>query len=201
MFDMINARQEFLYAIGKRLVKCAHIIHKNDGIDANTEPILTESILKVGYTNEDYQIFLDSLNYEYEDGWGTQELYGNVWLTDNTWYSRGECDGSEWWEYHKCPDVSDGCNQEVEIPKEIDLSKKDVCVICGKDTPYTIETHIYNRIGYIEGTGQGCHNPIICSQDRAKSTFMISEALIHNTPNDTDLGYRIREIYWNHKNN
>ena len=201
MFDMINARQEFLYAIGKRLVKCAHVIHKNGGIEANTEPILTESILKVGYTNEDYQRFLDSLNYEYEDGWGTQELYGNVWLTDDTWYSRGEYDGSEWWEYHKYPDVSDGCNQEVQTPKEIDLSKKDVCVICGKDTPYTIETHIYNRIGYIEGAGQGCHNPIICSQDRAKSTFMISEALIHNTPNDTDLGYRIREIYWNHKNN
>jgi len=34
--------------------------------------------------------------------------------------------------------------------------KKDICVICGKESPYTYSTHINLRIGYIEGAGQGC---------------------------------------------
>lgn len=193
---MINARDEFLYTIGVRLVKCAHIIHRNyDSMESNTV-----SVLKVGYTNEDYQNFLNSLDYMYDDGFGTQNLIGNIWLMDGTWFSRSEYDGSEWWEYHICPDIYQ-CIQDVEEPNEISLSKKDICNICGNDTPYTTETHIDNRIGYIEGAGQGCHSPILCSQKRANSVITISEALIYNTPNDADLGSRVRNIYWNTKNN
>lgn len=32
----------------------------------------------------------------------------------------------------------------------------DKCVICGIDTPYTINTHIDQRKHYIEGAGQVC---------------------------------------------
>lgn len=32
----------------------------------------------------------------------------------------------------------------------------DKCVICGRQSPYTIDTHIDYRVGYIEGAGQGC---------------------------------------------
>ena len=32
----------------------------------------------------------------------------------------------------------------------------DKCVSCRKDTIYDEDTHIQNRIGYIEGTGQLC---------------------------------------------
>ena len=32
----------------------------------------------------------------------------------------------------------------------------DECVICGKKSPYTIDTHIDYRVGFIEGAGQGC---------------------------------------------
>jgi len=193
-FDGINAKEEFLYVVEGKSIKCAHIIFDSD--DKNIV-----SVLKVGYSNEDYQTFLDSLDYEYEVGFGYQQMFGTIWLNDNTWFSRGEYDGSEWWEQHVYPDIVYECKQEVETPKEITLSKMDVCVICGKDTPYTIETHIDNRIGYIEGAGQGCPSPIICSQNRAKSVFTLSEALIHNTPNDSDLGHKVREIYWNNKNN
>ena len=33
---------------------------------------------------------------------------------------------------------------------------KDKCNCCGVETPYDKETHIDNRIGYIEGAGQLC---------------------------------------------
>jgi hypothetical protein len=34
--------------------------------------------------------------------------------------------------------------------------KKDKCVLCGRETPYTRETSIDERYGYIEGSGQLC---------------------------------------------
>ncbi len=40
----------------------------------------------------------------------------------------------------------------------------DVCVECGDKTPYTIHTPIDQRIGYIEGSGQGCFQPDKCSK-------------------------------------
>jgi len=35
-------------------------------------------------------------------------------------------------------------------------TEKDKCVICGKETPYTKDTHIDFRMYYIEGCGQLC---------------------------------------------
>ena len=32
----------------------------------------------------------------------------------------------------------------------------DECVICGRKSPYTIDTHVDFRVGFIEGAGQGC---------------------------------------------
>ena len=40
----------------------------------------------------------------------------------------------------------------------------DHCVICGKQSPYTRKTHIDNRVGYIEGGGQGCFQPNKCDK-------------------------------------
>lgn len=39
-----------------------------------------------------------------------------------------------------------------EKPKE----KKEKCVSCGKETIYTIDTHIDLRKNYVEGAGQLC---------------------------------------------
>lgn len=44
------------------------------------------------------------------------------------------------------------------------MDEKDKCVICGQETPYTRSTNIYNRIGYVEGGGQGCYQPHICDK-------------------------------------
>jgi len=40
----------------------------------------------------------------------------------------------------------------------------DKCVICGKTSPYTRSTHIDQRIGYVEGGGQGCFSPNQCER-------------------------------------
>lgn len=38
----------------------------------------------------------------------------------------------------------------------------DVCVLCGKKSPYYKIANIENRIGYVEGAGQGCFQPNKC---------------------------------------
>lgn len=75
----------------------------------------------------------------------------------------------------------------------------DKCVICGKDTPYRFNDHIDMRIGYVEGGGQGCFQPHMCAQERSRKLFTISEDLVYSTPNDQELGEKVRKIYWQNK--
>jgi hypothetical protein len=44
------------------------------------------------------------------------------------------------------------------------MDEKDRCVICGQETPYLRSTNINDRIGYVEGGGQGCYQPHICDK-------------------------------------
>ena len=82
---------------------------------------------------------------------------------------------------------------------------KDKCIVCNKDTTYDFDTHIDMRYGYIEGAGQLCVN---CYKgDLSSNTahqhpveIVISEDAIINTPNDQDLGSKIRSLYWKIKN-
>lgn len=43
---------------------------------------------------------IDELDVNYDDGYGTQYLYGLVLFDDGTWLSRDEYDGSEAWNYN-----------------------------------------------------------------------------------------------------
>ena len=101
---MINAKQEFLdhikeRCVGGRTVRCAKIsIHnlKNS----------VYSILPVGYTPEDWEVFLKEIDLDYNDSYGSQNLFGTIWYTDGaTWSQRGEYDGSEWGEHMECPEI------------------------------------------------------------------------------------------------
>ena len=60
---------------------------------------------------------LPLLDFDYDNGYGWQELFGYIWYTDGTWSERGEYDGSEWWEYKKSPD------QDIDIIKTFNLAK------------------------------------------------------------------------------
>lgn len=86
----MNAKKEFLSFTKNNKIKCAQI----EGMD-----------LKVGFTTEEYNKFINNLDFEYNAGYGGQELYGTIWFTDGTWATRGEYDGSEWWEIHQLPEI------------------------------------------------------------------------------------------------
>jgi len=99
---MENARTELLEALeNKAELKCAKITF---GYYYTSEERPTYR-LKVGYSKDELEAFLDSLNFEYYSGYGGQELFGTLWLKDETWLSRGEYDGSEWWEHNSLPEI------------------------------------------------------------------------------------------------
>lgn len=102
-----NAKEELLNAIeqSKQTIICA-IITGCD-YDYDEQDNNPKFILKQGYSEEDYATFLNAIDFEYDDGFGGQELYGTVWLTNGEWLQRGEYDGSEWWEHMKLPEVPD----------------------------------------------------------------------------------------------
>lgn len=101
---MSNAKQELLQILeGKASVKCALIA--NAYWDADKK----EVVLKLNYSETDYEQFFKELDFEYNSGYGGQELFGTVWLDDNTWLSRCEYDGSEWWEHNVLPAVPAEC--------------------------------------------------------------------------------------------
>jgi hypothetical protein len=99
----MNAKKEFLEHIGSRTVKCAAILIDTIG-NHISEPDVIANLLPE-YTQEDFKQFIKKLDVNYNDGYGGQELYGTIWYTDGTWSTRGEYDGSEWWEFHKCPEI------------------------------------------------------------------------------------------------
>ena len=61
--------------------------------------------LPLGYTETQWYEFLNELDFNYDNSYGSQKLGGVIWFEDGTWADRGEYDGSEWWNYHKCPQV------------------------------------------------------------------------------------------------
>lgn len=90
----MNARTELLEHIAGRPVIYVHILL---GLDYGPKPqkIISGSLQEV----------LPQLDVEYDDGFGGQELFGNIWYADGTWSERGEYDGSEWWEHKERPDL------------------------------------------------------------------------------------------------
>lgn len=102
---MTNAKEELESFLveefeGNVKVKCAKI---TKGYWSDEELVYS---LKVNHTKEEYKEFLNSLNFDYDSGYGGQELFGTIWLEDGTWLTRGEYDGSEWWEHNKLPEIS-----------------------------------------------------------------------------------------------
>jgi len=78
------------------------------------------------------------------------------------------------------------------------------CIICGVDTQYRFRTPIDFRYNYIEGAGQLCdkcankdEEPI--SLDSHRNLFTVSEYTVLSTPNDQELGAKVRQLYWESK--
>lgn len=101
---MKNCREEFLFHTGGLQVKAAWISRLQRDDEGGFEEVAR---LAPGYTEADLESFLSAIDFDYDDGYGTQEVDGVIWYKDGTWSTRGEYDGSEWWTFYKVPDIAD----------------------------------------------------------------------------------------------
>ena len=80
---------------------------------------------------------------------------------------------------------------------EIKTDKFDHCIVCGVETAYKRSTHIDMRHGYIEGAGQLCPN--CYSRGTEHGAIAVDYNIILGTPNDQELGAKVRKLYWESK--
>lgn len=107
---MTNAKEELLSSVKDNKVKCATIkIGNYEDEDEDEVEDVVLVILKCNHTTEEYNDFLENLDLCYDDDYGIQNLFGTVWFEDNTWLSRGEYDGREWWEHKILPEIPKEC--------------------------------------------------------------------------------------------
>jgi hypothetical protein len=109
----MNAKKELLgFLDGKANIKCASISNGEEFYEFYEEGCNEDRkdfTLKVDFSESEYNKFLDQLDFNYDSGYGGQNLFGTIWLADGTWCTRGEYDGSEWWIHNTMP----------AIPKEL----------------------------------------------------------------------------------
>lgn len=79
-----------------------------------------DDVLFVGdratHTKMTVKEFLEHANFEYNDGYGLEEINTNLILVGKDfWLERGTYDGSEWWEYKSMPNVNDFVDGAVYI--------------------------------------------------------------------------------------
>jgi len=106
---LTNAKQEFLARHSTLTgIKCVQITYHPNSLwemYEGNEPQSKTINLKVGYSQEDLNNFLEELNFNYDAGYGGQELFGTIWYKDDTWAERDEYDGSEWWTVRRVPPI------------------------------------------------------------------------------------------------
>ena len=112
----MNAKQELLSKLDETFlsIKCASIrIERTYGVTKQIR-------LPLDYSPEQYEEFLSALDIEYNNGFGGQQLFGRVWLTNDAWLERGEYDGSEWWNVKKLPNIHEELfNKDISISNVI----------------------------------------------------------------------------------
>jgi len=74
----------------------------------------------------------------------------------------------------------------------------ETCIMCSKETTILKSTHIDFRYGYVEGAGQMCRE---CYMGENRNLITINSRTILDTPNDAELGAKVRQVYWDSKQN
>lgn len=70
------------------------------------EPMFDKVItLKENWALDDWHNMLDGLRFDYDNGFGSQHLFGVVWFKDGSWLERYEYDGAEKWVLKKVPTI------------------------------------------------------------------------------------------------
>ena len=70
------------------------------------------------------------------------------------------------------------------------------CIMCGVETTVLKTTHIDFRYGYVEGAGQLCRD---CYLKEDRNLITVNSRTIIDTPNDSELGAKVRLMYWDSK--
>lgn len=135
---MINAKQEFINHTNGKEILCSLITVSSDvASDKNIKVTIIANFrdgedvygltLTTGYNNEEFELFLKTLNFMYSNGYGSQNLFGVIWYTDGTWSDRSEYDGSENWTYNRCPNIPKILDRTDKV-RDIKLEKilKDI---------------------------------------------------------------------------
>jgi len=99
MPDARNAKAEFIDEVKEKSVLCA-VVQRGSWVR-----FTAEYFLPCDYAPAEYDAFLQSLDFVYDAGFGSQELFGIIWYTDGTWSSRYEYDGEEEWAHRRVPVV------------------------------------------------------------------------------------------------
>ena len=55
------------------------------------------------HSKKDLDEFAEKIDFDYDNGFGRQEVYGVIKLTDGSWLERCEYDGAEWFELKRVP--------------------------------------------------------------------------------------------------
>lgn len=113
----MNARVEFINHIGSKKVLCCEIsiLRSMRDYDSpygnNDDHKFYDVHLTTGYSIDEWNDFLKSIDITYDNGYGSQELFGTIWYEDGTWSSRFEYDGSEGWVANICPKIPEILNR------------------------------------------------------------------------------------------
>ena len=94
---IINAKQELLKIVNDNNITILKIdINYYGDVDNKCK------------TDTKHITSLDELDFDYDAGYGVQDLYGIVYCKasndDPVWLTRGEYDGSEWWTINTIPE-------------------------------------------------------------------------------------------------
>ncbi len=95
----MNALDEFKKHVEGKEILCARINWEENWHEQPEVPLPRNA------TQEQLLTFHSALNQEYDDGYGTQHLFGTIWFKDGSFSKRCEYDGSEWWEHFKTPEI------------------------------------------------------------------------------------------------
>lgn len=100
---IINAKQELLKIVNNNNITILKIDIEYYGDVDNKGKIITKHITS-----------LDKLDFDYDAGYGVQELYGVIYCKDSNnnpvWLTREEYDGSEWWDINTIPEFYNNIN-------------------------------------------------------------------------------------------
>jgi hypothetical protein len=98
----MNCKEEFLNTIKTKPKVIWSVVYARINVEKRIINILPPE-----YTDDDFKVFLDKFDFEYDNGYGLQMIYGYIVYADNSWSERFSYDGKECWSYKRTPEFSE----------------------------------------------------------------------------------------------